>query len=83
MHLSKIKRLFLNIQNAKNIFPYGLEDNIVPVQQSIELADKLKSAVGEKNIVLRLVEGAGHGGEMFESAENVALIFDFLDEHLR
>ena len=32
---------------------------------------------------LRYIEGAGHGGAQFTSAENLALVDNFFDTHLR
>ena len=64
------------------LLQHGTKDPIVPVQQSIELADKLEQIVGEDYVTLELLEGAEHADLMFETPENVSRVLDFLDEHL-
>ncbi|NGZ74697.1 alpha/beta hydrolase [Saccharibacillus alkalitolerans] len=61
---------------------HGTLDPLIPVRQSVLLADKLEVAIGGGNVRLELLEGAGHGGPEFESSENVEKILDFLDEVL-
>jgi dipeptidyl aminopeptidase/acylaminoacyl peptidase len=62
---------------------HGTKDPVVPVQQSIELAEKLGQAIGKENVRLELLEGAGHADPQFETPENIAKVLDFLDEHLQ
>ena len=70
----------------KNVPPFliqhGVEDPIVPVQQSIEFAEKLKKIMGEDRVVLDLLKDAGHGGPQFETPQNIKKVLDFLDQHL-
>lgn len=65
------------------LLQHGTKDPVVPVQQSIEFAEKLKRVLGEEMIVLELLEGAEHADVRFETPENVARVLDFLDEHLK
>lgn len=65
------------------LIQHGTDDPVVPVQQSIEFADKLKQALGESMVTLELLEGAEHADEMFETPENVTRVLDFLDEQLK
>jgi acetyl esterase/lipase len=65
------------------LLQHGTKDPVVPVQQSIEFAQKLRPILGEKNVTLELLEGAEHADLMFETPENVSRVLDFLDEHLK
>ena len=49
----------------------GSKDPVVPVQQSIEFAAKLKQVLGEDRVELELIEGAEHADPKFETPENV------------
>lgn len=61
---------------------HGLADNHVPPQQSQMLASALIPVIGEENVELKFFEGAGHGGGVFETDENLNKIYNFLDRHL-
>lgn len=65
------------------LLQHGTKDPVVPVQQSIEFAAKLKQVLGEQMIVLELLEGAEHADIRFETPENVARVLDFLDIQLK
>ena len=62
---------------------HGTKDAIVPVQQAIELAGKLRTVLGEGMVTLDLIEGAQHADPLFETHENVEKVFDFLDKRLK
>jgi acetyl esterase/lipase len=62
---------------------HGTADCNVPPEQSQLLYDALLPLIGEENVTLTFLEGAGHGGTEFSSAENMALVVTFLDEHLK
>ncbi|MEW5868152.1 MAG: alpha/beta hydrolase [Chloroflexota bacterium] len=62
---------------------HGTGDATVPVQQSIEFAEKLKRALGEDRVILELLEGAEHADEAFNTLENVNKMLDFIDRHLK
>jgi len=62
---------------------HGKLDNLVPYQQSVNLAGKLEQVIGKEKVTLELIEGAGHGGTEFNSAQNLTKVFEFLDKHLK
>ncbi|RNF41295.1 alpha/beta hydrolase [Planococcus salinus] len=65
------------------LIQHGTADPNVPVQQSVDFAEKLKDVLGEEKVELTLFEGAVHGGEPFNSVENLEEVFDFLDRILK
>jgi acetyl esterase/lipase len=65
------------------LLQHGTKDPVVPVQQSIEFAEKLRHILGEENVTLELLEGAEHADVRFETPENVSRVLDFLDNHLK
>jgi acetyl esterase/lipase len=62
---------------------HGVQDPVVPVQMSINLAAKLEQAIGKDKVRMELLEDAGHGDPKFETPENVRKVLDFLDKHLK
>jgi acetyl esterase/lipase len=58
---------------------HGRLDSMVPVQQSIEFAQKLEQSVDRKRFEFEILENAGHGDPLFESEKNLARVFSFLD----
>jgi dipeptidyl aminopeptidase/acylaminoacyl peptidase len=65
------------------LIQHGVVDPVVPVQQSIGLAESLKQVCGDDRVVLELFEGFEHGDRRFESPVNVRRVLDFLDAHLK
>jgi dipeptidyl aminopeptidase/acylaminoacyl peptidase len=65
------------------LLQHGTRDAVVPVQQSIDFAAKLKRPLGKRTVTLELLEGAEHADPRFETPENVDRVLSFLDEHLR
>jgi acetyl esterase/lipase len=65
------------------LIQHGVEDNLVPVQQSQMLYDALLPVIGADKVTLTLLEGASHGGPQFWSVENVEEILNFLDRFLK
>jgi acetyl esterase/lipase len=59
---------------------HGTDDCLVPPLQSRDMLEAL-AAVGVE-ATLKFIQGAGHGGDEFETAENRKLVDDFLDRHL-
>jgi dipeptidyl aminopeptidase/acylaminoacyl peptidase len=62
---------------------HGKVDDIVPHQQSVNFAARVRECAGNERVTLELIEGAGHGGPKFDSAKNVKKVLDFLDRHLK
>jgi acetyl esterase/lipase len=67
--------------NPPFLILHGDRDPTVPFGQSELMAEALKKAGVE--VTLQPVKGAGHGGREFSSAENLKLIEEFLDRHLK
>ena len=65
------------------LIQHGTADGNVPVQQSVDFASLLTSALGEDKVTLVLLEGAGHGTSEFTTQENLDLVFAFLDQVLK
>jgi acetyl esterase/lipase len=65
------------------LLQHGTKDPVVPVQQSIEFAEKLRRVLGEDHVTLELLEWAEHADATFETPENVSRVLDFLDRHLK
>ncbi|MTI58640.1 MAG: alpha/beta hydrolase [Firmicutes bacterium] len=65
------------------LLQHGTKDSTVPVQQSIEFAEKLKKELGSEKITLDLLEGAEHADQAFETEENLEIVFNFLDRVLK
>jgi acetyl esterase/lipase len=60
---------------------HGDHDTLVPYAQSVELEEKLKTVGVE--VLLQKIEGAGHGGAVFNHAEIRKLTDRFFDRHLK
>jgi dipeptidyl aminopeptidase/acylaminoacyl peptidase len=60
---------------------HGDRDNMVPFNQSELLYAALKKA--GVDATFKPVKGAGHGGPAFGSEENMRLVEDFFDKHLK
>jgi len=65
------------------LIQHGSLDTMVPVQQSIMFAEKLGKYVSSDRFEFDILEGAGHGDPLFETDENMARVFSFLDRHLK
>lgn len=63
----------------KFLIQHGSGDNIVPYQQSTNFASKLKQSIGESNVTLEIINGAGHGGPEFYTQQNLDKVMAFLD----
>jgi acetyl esterase/lipase len=72
---------------SKSTVPFfienGSEDGIVPTQQSVDFAAKLKKVIGKDKVTYIQLKGANHGGPQFETQENLDKVFAFLDKHLK
>lgn len=65
------------------LIQHGTADCNVPPQQGKILADALVPAIGAEQVTYTLIDGAGHGGSQFTSADNVKLVIDFLTKYLK
>ena len=66
---------------APFLIMHGDKDDVVPLSQSVDLAEALKHAGVE--VTLQVYKGAGHGGRAFTSPESWRMIEDFFARHLR
>jgi acetyl esterase/lipase len=62
---------------------HGSIDDVIPRIQSINFAAKLEDILGPDKVFLEILEDAGHGGEKFDTPENINKVLDFLDKHLK
>lgn len=61
---------------------HGLRDHVVPYQQSVILAERIRQVADEDRVQLVLLETADHADPQFETDENMRRVFDFLARHL-
>jgi len=61
---------------------HGTKDSLIPVQQSVEFAEKLQKVIGKDNVIIELLKEAGHGDAAFCTPENVKRVLDFIDKYL-
>jgi acetyl esterase/lipase len=66
---------------APFLIMHGDQDDVVPLAQSVKLAEALKRAGVE--VALQVYKGSGHGGRAFHNPESWKLIEDFFARHLR
>ena len=59
----------------------GDKDCTVPIENTKMLADALSAA--KLDVTYTLLSGAGHGGDQFETAENLKFMIGFLDKYLK
>ena len=62
---------------------HGQIDNLVPYQQSVNLASKLSAIIGTEKVTLELFPDSGHGGPAFSNEQNLNKIFVFLDRYMK
>jgi acetyl esterase/lipase len=65
------------------LIQHGTADSTVPVQQSVEFARAIEERVGTAAFELDIFEGGVHDDLVFDSDENMARVFEFLDRHLK
>ena len=61
---------YIDIHDPPYLIQHGTIDDRVPVQQSIDFANELKMVMGEENVVLEIIDGAGHNIPDFTPDEN-------------
>ena len=64
------------------LIQHGAEDDVVPVEQSLLLAERLRPFLEPRDLRLNILAGVQHGGPAFETPENMARVFKFLKIHL-
>lgn len=74
---------YLDAADPAFFIQHGTADKNIPTQQSVDFSAQVAKVVGKDKVVFEKIEGAGHGGEQFETAENLKKIFDWLDKALK
>lgn len=64
------------------LIEHGTADKLVPFAQSVLLFDAINGKLGPGKASFRALEGADHEDAMFESDENMAVIWKFLKDNL-
>jgi acetyl esterase/lipase len=65
------------------LIQHGTADSQVPVQQSLEFARAIEERVGPDCFELDVFQGGVHDDMVFDSDENMARVFGFLDRYLK
>jgi acetyl esterase/lipase len=74
---------YLTADDAPFFIENGTADCNIPPAQNKNLADALSTVIGEDKVTYVSLEGAGHGGPQFETAENLQLVINFLNKYLK
>jgi acetyl esterase/lipase len=74
---------YLTANGTRFLIQHGTEDQFVPFEQSQSLYEKMKPILGEQNVTFLPIVGAKHGGQQFNTKENLNIVFDFLDKNLK
>jgi acetyl esterase/lipase len=74
---------YISSDDPPFLIQHGTSDCNVPPQQSQHFYTALSSTIGVEKVTLTLLEGAGHGGSLFTTQENINQILDFLNLYLR
>ncbi|MBO5976616.1 MAG: alpha/beta hydrolase fold domain-containing protein, partial [Oscillospiraceae bacterium] len=74
---------YINDSMCPLLLQHGTMDVLVPKGQSDILYEAITEKLGEGKVTYLPLEGAGHDGPEFKSAENLAIMYAFLDKHLK
>jgi acetyl esterase/lipase len=74
---------YITADDAPFFIQNGTADCNIPPVQNRNLADALRAVIGADKVTYVSLNGAGHGGPQFDSAENLNLVIGFLDRHLK
>jgi fermentation-respiration switch protein FrsA (DUF1100 family) len=74
---------YIDASDAPFFIENGTADCNIPPVKNKNLADALSAIIGADKISYTSLEGAGHGGSQFETAENLQLVIDFLNKYLK
>ena len=74
---------YIHADTPPILIQHGRLDAMVPVQQSIIFARKLEELVSHEQFEFDILENAGHGDPLFKTEENLNLVFQFIDRHLK
>lgn len=71
---------YVSAKSAPLLIMHGTKDALVPLDQSQRLADAYEGAGAE--VKLDVIEGAGHGGDVFMNAQRIQMMKEFVTRHL-
>lgn len=74
---------YITAEDAPFFIENGTADCNIPPVQNKNLAEALSAVIGAEKVTYVSLEGAGHGGAQFETAENLKLVIGFLDKYLK
>ena len=74
---------YITADDAPFFIENGTADCNIPPAQNKTLADALSAVIGADKVTYVSLEGAGHGGSQFETAENLQLVINFLNKYLK
>jgi acetyl esterase/lipase len=74
---------YITADDAPFFIENGTADCNIPPVQNKNLADALSAVIGADKVTYVSIEGAGHGGSEFATAENLAQVIAFLDKYLK
>ncbi len=74
---------YITADDAPFFIQNGTADCNIPPVQNKNLAEALSQVIGAEKVTYVSLEGAGHGGAQFETAENLKLVIGFLDKYLK
>ena len=74
---------YITADDAPFLIQNGTADCNIPPVQNKNLADALSAVIGAEKVTYISLDGAGHGGSQFETAENLALVVAFFDKYLK
>ena len=74
---------YITADDAPFLIQNGTADCNIPPVQNQNLAEALSAVIGADNVTYSSLEGAGHGGSEFETAENLQMVIDFLNKYLQ
>lgn len=62
---------------------HGTADKLVPYEQSVEFVKEIRDKLGEERVTFVPLEGADHEDKRFFAEENMELVFEYINSHLR
>jgi acetyl esterase/lipase len=74
---------YITADDAPFFIENGTADCNIPPVQNVNLADALSAVIGTDKVTYVSLEGAGHGGSQFETADNLQRVITFLNKHLK
>jgi len=73
---------YVTTDDAPMVCQHGTADTNIPILQSFNLYNTIAETLGQDNALYTLIQGAGHGGSLFETDQNIDLVVSFINSHL-